>query len=203
DGERLRERLRAGPVRVALVANASRRWVRAAQPIAEISGASDRFVLLHCHMDSFGAGVTDNATGIAGLLELARTLQKQQEHLGLSIRVAWWACHEMPYDGSTWHLDRHWDEFRDRCVATLNADSWALSDSRNRLVGMAFAELEEVTTGSIRDATGGEPMVMRDFGTKEGEQSFWSLGIPSVFVFSATPDFPHGPITGTWFHTEF
>lgn len=201
DGTRLRERAGLGAVRVAIEANASREWVRAVQPVATIAGASERFVLLHCHLDAFGAGVTDNATGMAGLMELARVLHRFRDRLGLSVRLAWWACHEMPYDGSTAYLDEHWDAFRDGCVATLNADSWALSGSRDRLVPLAMAELQDTVHGVLEDLHG-RAHERRDFDFKEGEQSFWSPGISSAFLMSATPDFPDGPITGTWFHTE-
>jgi hypothetical protein len=49
----------------------------------------------------------------------------------------------------------------------------------------------------------GDPLLVGDFALKEAEQTFWSAGVSSACVFSATPDFPDGPITGTWFHTEF
>ncbi len=202
-GDRLRHRLRERPLRAAVVANASRQWVRALQPIAHVHGQTDDFLLLHCHVDSFGHGVTDNATGIAGLLELARVLHENRARLRRSVRLAWWACHEMPYDGSTAYLDSHWEEFKERCVVTLNADSWAITGSAGRLVGLSFAELEHVVDAAIRDAVGRPPFRLADFGAKEAEQSFWSIGIPSLFVFSASPDFPSGPLTGTWFHTEF
>lgn len=202
DGKRLRERARSSALRVALDARASREWARAVQPVATIAGASDRFVLLHCHLDAFGAGVTDNGTGVAGLMELARVLHRFRDRLGLSVRIAWWACHEMPYDGSTAYLDEHWDDFRDGCVATFNADSWALSGSRDRLVPLAMAELQDVVHGALEDLHG-RTHERRDFDFKEGEQSFWSPGISSAFLMSATPDFPDGPITGTWFHTEY
>jgi N-acetylated-alpha-linked acidic dipeptidase len=202
DGELLRDRLRLGPTRVAVVASSTRGWTRTVQPIAEIEGATDAFVLLHCHLDAFGAGATDNATGIAGLMELARVLNEHRDRLRRSVRIAWWACHEMPYDGSTWHLDRHWDTFRAGCVAALNADSWALAGSAGRIVALTCGELEELARGAIA-AVVGEPLLIGDFSLKEAEQTFWSPGISSGFVFSATRDFPDGPITGTWFHTEF
>src|SRR5262249_2550386 len=157
--------------------------------IAEIEGASDAFVLLHCHLDAFGAGATDNATGVAGLMELARVLTEHRAQLRRSVRVAWWACHEMPYAGSTWHLDHHWDEFRRRCVATLNADSWALAGSAGRIVGLTCGELEGLTRETIA-AIVGEPLLVGDFALKEAEQTFWSAGVSSGFVFSATSDFP-------------
>jgi hypothetical protein len=202
DGSALRALAEAGPVRVSLEAQASRQWVRAVQPVATIPGRSERFVLLHCHLDAFGAGVTDNGTGVAGLLEIARVLQRFRGPLGLSVRIAWWACHEMPYDGSTAYLDEHWEELRDRCVATFNADSWALTGSRDRLVPLAMAELQDLVHGALDDLYGGG-RERRDFDFKEGEQSFWSPGVSSAFLMSATPDFPDGPLTGTWFHTEF
>ncbi len=201
DGAKLRERAQQG-ARVSVQAPASLEWVRAAQPVAHIPGASDRFVLFQCHLDAFGAGVTDNGTGIAGLIELARVLRANRDRLGVSVRLAWWACHEMPYDGSTWYLDTHWDELRDRCIATFNADSWALEGSSDRPVALAFAEIQDFVHEALRDGFGRE-ITRRDFDFKEGEQTFWSPGISSAFLFSATPDFPDGPITGPWFHTEY
>jgi hypothetical protein len=198
------ERLRAcagRSVDVEVAASCRRAWADAVQPLAVLPGRDHRFVLLHGHLDAFGAGMTDNATGVAGLLEVARVLATVRDELELGVRFAWWACHEMPYDGSTVYVDRHWDQLRCSAVAVLNADAWALPNSRDNLHAFAFPELAPAVRAAIRDAAGLD-VEPGDYGTKDADQSFWGLGTPSGLVISPTSDFPDGPFLGTGFPSE-
>ena len=201
DGQRLRGLADGGaPVRVRVSTTAQ--WARSAQPIAEIPGQSDDFLLVYCHQDTFGGGMTDNSTGVVGLLELARVLNRYRGSLRLGVRLAWWGSHEMPYNGSTWHLDHHWDEVRDHCVAVLNADSWAVGETRDRVMTWAFAEVEDFARRCNEDVLGLR-VPAEDFGAREAEQSFWGIGVPSIMNFSISEGYPDGlSYLGPWFHTE-
>jgi peptidase M28-like protein/PA domain-containing protein len=201
DGERLRRLAERGG-RARLHARTSAVWARSEQPIAEIPGARAEFILVYCHLDTFGAGMTDNTTGVVGLMELARLLHDRREMLERGVRLAWWAGHEMPYNGSTHHLDSHWDTFRDRCVAVLNADSWAIEDTLDRVLTWGFAEAEGFAT-ACADAVIGAPTRYEDFDAREAEQSFWCLGIPSIMTFSIAEGYPDGlSYLGGYWHSE-
>jgi hypothetical protein len=207
DGLALRERVEgdAGGVTVTIHARTHNQWVRSTMPVAHIPGQSERFLLVYCHLDSWGPGMTDNATGVIGLMELARVLHAHREQLGYSVRLAWCSCHEMPYNGSTWYLDSHWDELRDGCVGVMNADSWAIGESEGKLALWTFPELEAVMRGAVGDVVS-EPFETTDFDAKEAEQSFWALGVPSTMVFSLNPRYDEREgmeYLGPWFHTEF
>lgn len=201
DGERLCELADRGG-RARLHSRTHAVWARSEQPIAEIPGRRAEFVLVYCHLDTFGAGMTDNTTGVVGLMELARRLHDRRDSLERGVRLAWWAGHEMPYNGSTHHLDTHWDELRDGCVAVLNADSWAIEDTLDRVLTWGFAEAEAFATGCA-DAVIGAPTGYEDFDAREAEQSFWCLGIPSIMTFSIADGYPDGlSYLGGYWHSE-
>lgn len=83
DGDRLLHLLQKGEVRVRLCARSDTRWRRIPITVAEIEGREEleRFMLVHGHMDSWYLGITDNCTGNAACLELARLLWKQRDRL--------------------------------------------------------------------------------------------------------------------------
>jgi hypothetical protein len=179
-------------------------WTTAMQPIATIPGASERFVLVYCHLDTLGPGMTDNTTGVVGLLELARLLSSRRGQLAYTVKLAWWSCHEMLYNGSTAHLDRHWDEHYDRCLLVMNLDSWAIGEAEDQLMLWSFAELEDAARRACEDAAG-VAVETTDFSWHEAEQTFWPLGVPSAMVFSYNRAYAavEGlPYTGPWWHTE-
>jgi aminopeptidase YwaD len=201
DGARLRLLAERGSgARLHATTHAS--WAPSLQPIAEIPGRRPEFVLVYCHLDTFGAGMTDNTTGVVGLMELARRLHARRGTLERSVRLAWWAGHEMPYNGSTHHLDAGWDQLREHCVAVLNADSWAIEDTVDRVLTWGFAEAQAFATGCA-DAVIGEPTGYEDFDAREAEQSFWCLGVPSIMTFSIADGYPDGlSYLGGYWHSE-
>jgi len=69
-------------------------WMPCPVVVAEIEGKADPdnddFLLLHGHYDSWYVGITDNATGDAGMLEAARVFDEHSDELERNLRVAWW-----------------------------------------------------------------------------------------------------------------
>ncbi len=102
-GLKLREMLKAGPVRVWFRANVENGWRPVQITVGEVKGRSDDFVVVGGHQDSWpGPQATDNAAGNACILELARVFNQHRDKLrrGLVVRL----------------LDRPRDRHHDRLV---------------------------------------------------------------------------------------
>ncbi len=191
DGAWLREQIAAGVVRdVTVTTRLDTRWRTIPVVVAEITGATEpeHFVLAHGHLDSWGEGIGDNATGDATLLELARALHTHRATLRRSVRVAWWSGHSHGrYAGSTWYADAFALDLIRHCVAQVNCDSpgcrWA-TEYRDL---PWTPELGAFTQAVIRDiaglpAEGGRP-------PRAGDYSFNNLGISGTMMLSSTmPD---------------
>lgn len=192
DGEVLKARLRAGPLTVRMEATVETGWYRSKLPEATISGsgpdAAD-FVLVGAHYCSWEIGITDNATGDACLLELARVLNASREGLNRSVRLCWWPGHSHGrYSGSTWYADNLFQELADHCVAYHNIDSPGVRGATMYVARHTTAEVQAFCTGLIADMTGQQsPEVHRP--SRAADQSFIANGIPA---FSTYPFLPHG-----------
>jgi hypothetical protein len=78
-------------------------------------------ILLSAHIDSAGTpGAQDNASGVAVLLELARTLPKL--NLPFRLRFVFLGAEEVGLLGSKAYVDRHRDDLQ-RCELVFNMDS--------------------------------------------------------------------------------
>ncbi len=80
-----------------------------------------REVILSAHIDSAGTpGAQDNASGVAVLLELARTLPKLD--LPFRLQFVFFGAEELGRFGSKAYLDRHREDL-ERCGLVFNLDS--------------------------------------------------------------------------------
>jgi Zn-dependent M28 family amino/carboxypeptidase len=96
--------------------------------IGEIDG-SDRaheLVMIGAHFDSWhaGTGATDNAAGVAVVMEAMRILKTTGAGLRRTVRVALWTGEEHGLLGSRAYVDRH---FADRATMALKPDHARLS----------------------------------------------------------------------------
>ncbi|KYH39194.1 MAG: peptidase M28, partial [Candidatus Bathyarchaeota archaeon B23] len=210
DGELLKAMAKGGGMRVHIVSIVETGWRRLPLLTAEIRGEDpERFLLVHGHVDTppFSPGVTDNASGVTAMLEMARILNRYKGHLRRSVRFAFWTGHEIGrYAGSTWYNDAFWFDLRYRCVGCLNVDSpGAEGATTYRAVGVG--ELEEVAKESIRAVKGVE-VEERRWPTRAGDSSFWGTGLPQTIVVSARPKDLYDPFVnysggGWWWHTPY
>lgn len=156
-------------------------WYRCKLPVVTIPGASDDFLLVHGHYDSWDVGIGDNAVGDATLLELARIFHGHRDRLRRSLKVAWWPGHSTGrYAGSTWFADRFAMELRKHCVAAVNIDSpgcWGASAFEDV---MWMAEADRLCRDAITDATG-QPSERRR-PIRAGDYSFNQIGLSSFFM---------------------
>lgn len=191
DGRELRERAANG-AEVTVSAETTTEWKAAPLVVAKIPGAAapavDEFVLAHGHIDSWYKGVTDNATGDAALLELARVLHDHREELRRDVWVAWWPGHSTGrYAGSTWFTDEFAGELAEYCVAHVNVDSPGVADATaydERVKWMAA--VHDIAVGAIEDVSGKGTAEFRP--ARAGDYSFNNLGVPGMSLQSSIPD---------------
>ena len=91
-------------------------------------GGSPEFAILGGHMDSwFGQAASDNASGNAIFLEIARVFQNHAAELKRSLTVGFWVGHETgTMIGSSHFVDTYWDDLRENGVAYVQVDQPAL-----------------------------------------------------------------------------
>lgn len=212
DGERLKALLRKGPVEVKLVTKVDTGWYTVKLPEVVIPGTDDSadFILVGGHYCSWEVGITDNATGVAVLLELARILWQERNHLKRSVRIAWWPGHSHGrYAGSTWYADTFFTELRKHCILYHNIDSPGARGATQYILRHTSAEVEDFARRIVQTYTGQQdPPVHRP--TRAADQSFLNMGIPSCSLYSFLPDghpdkrlWTGGSASGWWWHTEF
>lgn len=84
---------------------------RAFNTVAEIVGAGkrDEVVMLGAHLDSWhaGTGATDNAAGVAVMMEAMRILMSLEQRPARTIRVALWSGEEQGLRGSRAYVEEH------------------------------------------------------------------------------------------------
>lgn len=161
-------------------------WKKTHLVVAEIKGTTypDEFVLLHGHLDSWHVGVGDNATGNATMLEAARVIWANREHLERSVRIAWWTGHSTGrYAGSTWYADKFGVDLAQNCVANVNCDSPGCRWASDLTAPTSMAELREFTKQAVLDVSGQEAKPGRPH--RAGDYSFVNMGISSTMMLSS------------------
>ncbi|MGH8355266.1 MAG: M28 family metallopeptidase [Pseudomonas sp.] len=85
-------------------------------------GNPDNVVMVGAHLDSVfeGAGIQDNGSGSAALLELA--LQLRKAYPKNKVRFAWWGAEESGLVGSTYYVNNLAPEEKAKIKAYLNYD---------------------------------------------------------------------------------
>lgn len=163
-------------------------WFECPVIVAEIEPPdvdTDQFVLLHGHYDSWHVGITDNATGDAGLLELARVLAGHADELQRNLRIAWWPGHSTGrYAGSTWYADTFGLDLAHNCVAHANMDSPGTKDATEYTDMSCWTpEAHDLVTDAIDNVTGAASQ--ERFPFRAGDYSFDNLGITGFFMLSS------------------
>jgi hypothetical protein len=198
DGDRLCQLLEKGPVRVHLRSRAETKWRTLPITVAEIPGREEpeRFMLVHGHMDSWYVGTTDNCTGNAALLELARLFWTHRNEMKRSVRFAWWSGHSTGrYSGSTWYADHFFEELERDCFLSQNIDSPGVKGATD-LSGGGLMGTTEFIRQALMDATASTQVKGSPFYMRAGDQSFYGIGVPSVAVRAYIPK--DSPLAGKW-----
>eukprot|EP00873_Tetraselmis_striata_P030974 jgi/Tetstr1/451238/TSEL_038274.t1 len=211
DGVAIRELMKNGPVEVKAKATSVREWRVLPQPIGwlrapETSPERDQFIVVSGHIDSWNPGVTDNITGDAVMMEIARVLSEKREQLRRSVVFCFWNGHEVAEAaGSTYFVDSHWEEINKNAVAYLNIDSVGMKGTNEFHIN-ACPELMDFSR-IVAEATMGDtlPIVTSNLD-RFGDQSFFGVGVNSS---TARHGFSkdivqslHGATIGWYNHTE-
>jgi hypothetical protein len=204
DGLRLKALCRRGTTRVRLNAHAANDWHTLTMTSAEFGTDAEReFLLLGGHMDSwYGPQATDNATGDACMLELARVFKQHEGELRRGLVTALWMGHETgTMISSTRFADVNWDRLRRSCVAYLQVDQPAIANSSIWHTA-STEDIQSYSTRIARETLGTYP---QRWGrqSKNGDSSFFGVGIAALAgetMFSEEEARRTGFANLGWFH---
>jgi len=206
DGEELIGLLEKGNVTVAITTELENKIRRTSMPIVTIKGASEKYVLISGHYDSWYEGITDNAASDAILIELARIFTEKKDILKRSVVIGWWSGHsDGRYSGSTWFCDNNWEDLTKNCVAHINIDLAGCKNADQIRARTTLMEGKAFTDNLIREFTGNEPKLYIPM-IRGADQSFWGNRVPISIMLKYEPlpencDF-QCPSGGAWWHTD-
>jgi hypothetical protein len=185
-GDRLRAMLEKGSVQVRVESNVETKWRHVPLATSYIPGKSDDFLLVGAHIDSWYEGVTDNATGDAALIEMARVIAGVRGELNRGVRFCWWPGHSTGrYSGSTWFVDNHFSLLHNHAIGYLNIDSPGVRETEIWDCRYNMGEIEHITGAVVKEQSGQEPNIRRPL--RAGDQSFLGVGLPSLGAFRMLP----------------
>ena len=176
----------AGASRAELLTKGRIRRVKSANLVATTRNkTAGREIILSAHIDSAGTpGAQDNASGVAVLLELARSLPKLD--LPVRLRFVFFGAEEIGLLGSKAYLDRHREDLQ-RCQLVFNMDSVGGKD--------IWIDME----GGVRNVSkiAGVSQAPREYFDKadRGSNGRWTLlGEPASMDASNVPPWLHNAI---------
>lgn len=206
DGMRLRELLKQGPVEIEITARVENGWRPVQMTTGEIEGKTREVVIVGGHQDSWqGPQATDNATGSACLLELARVFAKHRDKLRRGLHFGFWVGHETgTMIGSSRYADRNWDRLTQDAVAYLQIDQPCCLGT-TAWQTMSNPELRRFHQSiEAKSLSGIEVRTTR--AMKVGDSSFFGMGIP---MFAGNGAYTREELAATanaafgwWHHSE-
>ncbi|MGA2625672.1 MAG: M28 family peptidase [Candidatus Bathyarchaeia archaeon] len=183
DGDYLLQLLGKGRVTAKLKAESWRGWKKIPVVTADLPGTieRDRFALFAGHIDSWHYGAMDNGSANAVMLEVARIISKHRKEIRRGLRVAFWSGHSHGrYAGSTWYADNFWLDLEKNCVAHVYTDSAGAKGATILTETDVMPETMDLASSAVTRVTG-QKVSGRGF-SRAGDQSFWGIGIPSLFM---------------------
>ncbi len=202
DGDYLKRMCTETDLIVKLVAQSSQGWRKVYQTTAEVKGAvtPDKYIVIGAHCDAWaGGGATDNGTGVALLIELAKVFQQHRTELKRSLRFAWWQGHEnATYGGSSWYVENFWDDLNQNAIAYYNCDSPGLRDTHYYRSYLS-PELERFQQDVVaKIGTTGKPISLRPPKMGDWIPFLMALGLPLIYE---RGDYEHHT-DWWWWHTD-
>ena len=160
------------------------------------AGRTDNVVMAGAHLDSVqeGAGINDNGSGSAALLEVALQMAKVKPNN--AVRFAWWGAEEEGLLGSEYYVDQLSDAEVEDIGLYLNFDMIASPNYTTGIYdgdnsgGTAAAGFIPAGSAQIEDvfeafyASRGLPFVDSEFSGRSDYGAFIAVGIPSGGLFT-------------------
>ncbi len=177
-----------GPVEVRLGHDARYAEATAHNVVAELPGDGDGHVVVCAHYDSQAEGpcVYDNGTGVASLLECARTFSERSAPRRIVFIAS--AAEEIGCWGATAYVHAHRAQLRD-AVAMINLDGVASAYPAQREIWSADAALAGLADRTAR-AMGWVPNRVMSVRSTFGDHApFGDAGVPSCLIWR--PDYPY------------
>lgn len=160
----------------------------------------DNYIIVSAHYDHLGIGteingdsiyngVTDNALGVSGLLELARTLNQTKPKLARSIIFLCLTAEEKGLLGSQYYVSSPVVPLY-RCIANVNIDGLAVFDEFNSIIGIGseYSSINELFNEVAIKQGLSITNIPNQFENwlsyyKSDQASFAKAGIPSILVY--------------------
>jgi N-acetylated-alpha-linked acidic dipeptidase len=186
DGDALKRRVQAGEnVDAMLYSEVDTGWRKTPILQADLdpgaADADDAFVMFSGHHDTWHLGVMDNGGANTTMLEVARLFAPHRNAMRRGLRLCFWSGHSHGrYSGSAWYADNKWEELAKRCAAHVNVDSTGAKGNTVLSDALSSAELFPLAAEAVK-AEGGQELDGHRM-SRAGDQSFWGIGIPSMFM---------------------
>ena len=208
-GVRLRDMVLSGKkVVISMDYQTTREWMPLYIPYAEVKAenGNGEFILVTGHMDAWAQGASDNASGNAIKLELARVLQQNRHLLKRDVRFAFWQGHENGImEGSTWFVEKFWDELDEHCVAHFSIDTsglWKASVWYCERAPETAEWVKEIDKATIPQGT----KIIYSKVKRTGDLSFFGMGIPSnsTWMYHTQEEIArwNNAILGEYYHSD-
>ncbi|WST31331.1 M28 family metallopeptidase [Streptomyces sp. NBC_01166] len=193
EGKKLVAEVAKGEVKVSLEIREFREDRVTRNVVAETPGGNAaKTVMLGAHLDSVtdGPGINDNASGSAGLLEVALALAESHRAPANKVRFAWWSAEENGLLGSEAYVAKLSEAQREKIALYLNFDMIASpngaqfvfdgddSDGVGQGPGPEGSAQLERDINAFLDSEG-KPHTGTDFSGRSDYGPFIEVGIPS------------------------
>lgn len=163
--------------------------------LADTGGNSGRTVVVGAHLDSVGegAGINDNGTGVAAILETAVQLAKTHIRTKNQVRFAFWGGEEDGLQGSNYYVEQLTEEQIADTAVNLNFDMVGspnfarfVYDGDGSTFGTAGPEGSDRVEDVFNDyfAEQGLPTAPTPFSGRSDYFAFISAGIPAGGLFT-------------------
>jgi hypothetical protein len=182
--------LARGLPRVRLRVDATSERRRARNVVAEL-GDGPLVAMAGGHLDSVseGAGINDNGSGMAVLLELAEALARAQRKPRGRLRLAFWGAEELGLHGSRRHVRTMPAAERRSLRGYLNLDVLASGNGGRFLYGGQRGRAG-VAARAVRRVlrARGAPVKVRDLSGASDHAPFAQRGVPVIGVYSGSDE---------------
>ena len=207
DAEYMKELLKKERVTVNVKCKVEDKWVASNQPIARITPSKREFnelLVIGGHLESWGGTVTDNSSGNAVMLEIAKILSKERENINREVIMAFWDGHEIgEAAGSGWFVDNYWSELNERGIAYVNFDGFGMKGTSN-FISYSSPETWRFLGEVEKEVIGKESE--KRLPLKIGDNSFLGIGLPYIFTFATYTQEEMkelgNALFGWWYHSD-